>query len=205
MSVQLGLDAITLVDSRTDSSSQFRRLLAPNATSDDDNGSQIRVSFAMNPKTGQTIEVGIHRPQVVLVPDALYAIKDFFVPPTTTGEVKKIEEVKVEAAEAPVVAAAAPSVVSPAGNIVASVSIVAPGKTRIYDIIINLYTEIVLLNDPTKVDTRAIIINTSLAVSFTRTAEVIDDNTKEMAFKDNAEITVERFQAFVNQPSVKVL
>jgi hypothetical protein len=113
-----------------------------------------------------------------------------------------VTEVKVdEQVVAPVVAAPA-AIVSSAGNISAIVNIVAPGTKLAVTFLIQL--EIVLLNDPSKVDTRAIIVNTSLTVNFTRIAEIVNDDTKEMAFKDNAAISIERFQAFVNQPSVKV-
>eukprot|EP01114_Cavostelium_apophysatum_P004048 TRINITY_DN1418_c0_g1_i1.p1 TRINITY_DN1418_c0_g1~~TRINITY_DN1418_c0_g1_i1.p1 ORF type:complete len:3212 (-),score=1062.70 TRINITY_DN1418_c0_g1_i1:26-9661(-) len=173
------LASIVLSDTRSNTKNHFKQILSRDITASEEESKSnlLQVKFSRSKVGDMDVNVDFVRPSIVVVPDLLYAIKDFFMdvgqsfaqpPPAAQTEI------------------AQPEAAQQSGNIHAVINVVDP--------------EIIVVHDPTRVDSKAIVVKSSFFVEYNRRMQTTEAGKTEP--KDEAKVKVTQMQAFVTHPKI---
>lgn len=181
LQLNFSLHSIELIDDRIESKNQFKNLLSFSCDPQRDSTKNLIDMKYKSEKQNQEINLVINYPSAILVADALYTIKDFFM-----NALSKLQSNQQNTAQKSDEITVNP----PVGNLKAIIEINQP--------------EILMLHDPTKKDTRAIIMKTSLFINYEKDSEkkISSEEATQIEVEETADIIISRLEAFVCRPGI---
>eukprot|EP01117_Protostelium_nocturnum_P004842 TRINITY_DN1754_c1_g1_i2.p1 TRINITY_DN1754_c1_g1~~TRINITY_DN1754_c1_g1_i2.p1 ORF type:complete len:3345 (-),score=1219.39 TRINITY_DN1754_c1_g1_i2:51-8879(-) len=175
---------MTLIDTRTDSSNQFRSIIS--AALDENGGENhqdlLSLRYDKSPMNDQHVVIHLNQPCVVVIPDILFSIQKFFMDAlaksnpsslpsnlqiTEEGEKKELKDEKKDE-----------KMEDKREETEKQLEEVNPPESMIQAAIYINNVQLVLLHKPKKLDTQAIVLKTSLSVHYSANVEEDFSETK---------------------------